>query len=248
MLALVNALLYGQNSLLNYLNVIREILNKTITLIKGEQFELDYRIPLSYLLCFFINKGIMLICGIWKLRRFSRVFIHHSSVIKCQSMIQTSKNLCIDRCCYIDALSSEGIVFGNNVSIGKNTTIECTGTLKSLGKGLRVCDNVGLGSHGFFGCAGGIEIGENTIFGNYVSLHSENHNYNDVNVPIRLQGVNRKGIKIGKDCWIGAKVTILDGAEIGDGCIVAAGAVVRGKYEPYSIIGGVPSKIIKKRI
>ena len=62
-----------------------------------------------------------------------------------------------------------------------------------------------------------------------------------------MQGVNRKGIKIGRDCWIGAKATILDGADIGDGCIVAAGAVVRGKIPPYSIIGGVPAKFIKER-
>lgn len=59
--------------------------------------------------------------------------------------------------------------------IGKYTCIECSGTLKNLGKGLIIGNNVGLGTHGFFGCAGGIEIGDDTIFGNYVSLHSENH-------------------------------------------------------------------------
>ncbi len=157
-------------------------------------------------------------------------------------------NLSIDRHCYIDALSVEGIYFGNNVSIGKNTTIECSGSLKSLGKGLTIGNNVGLGTHGFWGCAGGIEIGDNTIFGNYVSLHSENHNFTQRDMLIRLQGVNRKGIKIGKDCWIGAKATILDGTDLGDGCIVAAGSVVRGTIPPYSIIGGVPAKIIKMRI
>ena len=93
-----------------------------------------------------------------------------------------------------------------------------------------------------------MEIGDDTIFGNYVSLHSENHNYQDKNIPIRLQGVTRKGIKIGRDCWIGSKATILDGSVIGDGCIVAAGAVVRGVIPPYSIVGGVPAKIIKSRI
>ena len=153
----------------------------------------------------------------------------------------------IDKGCF-DALSSGGIILGNNVSIGKYTTIECSGTLKSLGLGLTVGNNVGLGTHGFWGCAGGIEVGDNTIFGNYVSLHSENHNYKNVEIPIRLQGINRKGIKIGDDCWIGAKVTILDGTVLGNGCVVAAGAVVRGIIPPYSIIGGVPAKIIKSRL
>lgn len=214
---------------------------------KGERFELDPQIPLGYLLSFFLNKGWMCICGMWKLRTMKRVFVHYSSTIKCRSRIYSMQNLSIDRGCYIDALSLKGISFGNNVSIGKYTTIECTGTLKSLGKGLKVGSRVGLGTHGFFGCAGGIEIGDDTIFGNYVSLHSENHNFQDRNIPIRLQGVKRKGIIIGKDCWIGAKVTILDGTVIGDGCIVAAGAVVRGYIPPYSIIGGIPAKVIKSR-
>lgn len=227
--------------------MIRRLINHTVSLMKGERFELDPQIPLGYLLSFFLNKGWMCICGMWKLRTMKRVFVHYSSTIKCRSRIYSMQNLSIDRGCYIDALSSEGISFGNNVSIGKYTTIECTGTLKSLGKGLKVGSRVGLGTHGFFGCAGGIEIGDDTIFGNYVSLHSENHNFQDRNIPIRLQGVKRKGIIIGKDCWIGAKVTILDGTVIGDGCIVAAGAVVRGYIPPYSIIGGIPAKVIKSR-
>lgn len=120
--------------------------------------------------------------------------------------------------------------------------------MQSIGKGLIVGNNVGLGTHGFFGCAGGIEIGSDTIFGNYVSLHSENHNYERLDVLIRLQGVNRKGIKIGSNCWIGTKVTIFDGTAIGIGCIVAAGAVVsKGIFSDNCIIGGIPAKIIKYR-
>ena len=80
-------------------------------------------------------------------------------------------------------------------------------------------------------------------------MHSENHNYSNTEIPIRLQGVNRSGIIIGDDCWIGAKATILDGARIGNGCIVAAGAVVtKGEYPDYSILGGVPAKIISSRL
>lgn len=227
---------------------IHKVISKAISSIKGEDFILDNRIPIGYLFAtifFRIFRGTR---GAVIFKSFKRAFVSSSSKVKCVSKIRIGHNLSIDRDCYIDALSVEGIVFGDNVSIGKCTCIECSGTLKNLGKGLIIGNNVGLGTHGFFGCAGGIEIGDDTIFGNYVSLHSENHNYADTHIPIRLQGVNRKGIKIGKDCWIGAKATILDGTEIGDGCIIAAGAVVRGKIESYSIIGGVPAKTIKKRL
>ena len=142
----------------------------------------------------------------------------------------------------------KGILLGTNVSIGKKTTIECTGSLKSIGVGLVVGNNVGLGTHGFFGCAGGIEIGDDTIFGNFVSMHSENHNFLIIDIPIRLQGVNRKGIFIGENCWIGAKATILDGVKIEGGCIIAAGSVVtEGNYKRNCIYAGVPAKLIKER-
>lgn len=229
------------------MSLLHNLLSKCVSKVKGETFILDNNIPIGYLTLFFLKKVLFLVVGFVKLHKLGKFFIHPSSKIKCVSKIRSGKNLNIDRGCYIDAVSTEGIVLGNNVSIGKNTTIECSGSLKDLGKGLIIGDNVGLGTHGFWGCAGGICVGNDTIFGNYVSLHSENHNFSDRNIPIRLQGVNRKGIVIGYDCWIGAKVTILDGTKIGNCCIVAAGAVVRGEFPDYSIIAGVPAKIIKQR-
>ena len=190
-------------------------------------------------MCFFYGKFLFLFR--------KRCFVHPSSAIKHKKKISFGYNFNIDRWCYIDALSIEGMTFGNNVSIGKYTMIECTGSFKQIGKGLIVGDNVGLGTRGNFGCAGGVVIGSNTIIGSYVSFHSENHNYVDKNELIRHQGVSHKGIKIGENCWIGAKATILDGAQVGDGSIIAAGAVVRGIFEKNSVIGGVPAKLLKKR-
>lgn len=224
-----------------------KFLNKILSKIKGEKFELDERMPLCYLISFLFNKFFNCILGIIKLRKIGFISIAFSSKIKCVSKIKCGKVLNIDRNCYIDALSENGIIFGNNVSIGKNTTIECSGNIKDIGKGLVIGNNVGLGTHGFWGCAGGIVVGDNTIFGNFVTLHSENHNFSNRDISIRQQGVTRKGIKIGADCWIGAKVTILDGTVIGEGSVVAAGAVVRGEFPPYSVIGGVPAKVLKER-
>ncbi|MFI3285204.1 MAG: acyltransferase [Rikenellaceae bacterium] len=223
------------------------VISKAISKVKGESFELDPNISTSYFIGFMLSKMSALVWGILYVRRIGVYFIHPTTKLKCKRKLKFGKNLSIDRGCFINALSNGGVIMGDNCSIGKYTTIECTGSLKYIGKGISIGDNVGLGTHGFFGCAGGIEIGSDSIFGNYVSLHSENHNYDDLDIPIRLQGVSHKGITIGSNCWIGAKATILDGANIGDGCIVAAGAVVRGLFPPNSIIGGVPAKIIKSR-
>ena len=80
-------------------------------------------------------------------------------------------------------------------------------------------------------------------------MHSENHNFSDSEILIKDQGVNRKGIIIGNNCWIGSKATILDGVVIEDGVIIAAGAVVKeGVYNSNGIYGGVPAKFLKMRI
>ena len=137
-------------------------------------------------------------------------------------------------------------MFGNNFSLGRCASIECTGSLVTLGRGFVAGDNVGIGSFSFIGCAGGVFIGSNTIIGNYVSMHSENHNFERLDIPIRLQGVSHRGIRIGENCWIGAKVTILDGANIGNNVVIATGAVVSaGEYDGESIYGGVPARKIK---
>ena len=228
---------------------MNRLLSRLITKVKKEDFEISNGISFSYLFLVFATRVIMYIRGLLIFRKFShRAFVGPRVVLKCVNKIFSTGNLTIDRGCYIDALSKDGIILGNNVSVGKFTTIECTGSLKFIGEGLKIGDNVGLGTHGFYGCAGGVKIGSDTIFGNFVSVHSENHNYSDLNIPIRLQGVNRQGIIIGANCWIGAKVTILDGAVIEDGVIIAAGSVVlKGIYKKESIYGGVPAKLLKTR-
>jgi acetyltransferase-like isoleucine patch superfamily enzyme len=228
---------------------MRKLIARFISILKKEKFELDEKIPLTYLFFFFLKRIVSLIYGYCIFRRPRRAFVHISSKIKCKNKIRYGNNLTIGENCYIDALSENGFICGDNVSIGKYTTIECTGSLRYIGKGLKVGNNAGLGTHGFYGCAGGIEIGDDTIFGNFVSLHSENHNFEDADKPVRLQGVNRRGIVIGKNCWIGSKATILDGAVVEDGCIIAAGSVlIAGRYGKNSIYGGVPAKFIRSRI
>jgi len=149
---------------------------------------------------------------------------------------------------HISALGKKGVFIGDNVSIGAFSRVIVSTSLHHLGEYIKIGNNVGIGEFAYLGGAGGLEIGDECIIGQYFSCHPENHRYDDPTVPVRLQGVQRKGIKIGKNCWIGSKVTILDGVEIGDGCIIAAGAVVTTSFPSNAIIGGVPAKILKSRI
>lgn len=226
--------------------MIRKIISLTITTLRGEDFALDGNVPLSYMFRLLFLKTVHLAYGIMVMHR-NKCFISPSASIRCTRKIRTNGFLMVAKNVEIDALSTDGVSFGKGVSVGEGTRILCTGSLKSIGKGIKVGDNVGMGEYCHYGCAGGIEIGDDTIVGIYVTMHSENHVFDDIAKPIRSQGVSHKGIKIGRDCWIGAKVTVLDGAIVGNGCVVAAGAVVRGTFPDNCIIGGVPARILKYR-
>lgn len=199
-------------------------------------FELDKRIDTGYIVHQCWKYGWMLLRGkVFSLgyKKISKnVFIgSHVRVIQKSCMNMGSKCKLHDNV-YIDALSETGVTLADNVVLGRNTRIECTGGLQSIGRGIDIGKRSTFGSDCYFGAAGGIEIGEDVICGQYIRFHSENHNYDDMDVLIREQGVNHKGIRIGNNCWIGAGAVFLDGAELGDGCVVAANAVVTQKFPP----------------
>ncbi len=94
---------------------------------------------------------------------------------------------------------------------------------------------------------GGLTIGNGVRIAAHCVVIPSNHNYENPDLPIYLQGHIKKGITIEDDVWIGANCTILDGVIIGKGSIVAAGSVVTKSVEPYSIVAGVPARVIKRR-
>lgn len=162
--------------------------------------------------------------------------------------IQLGKWNKIGEQCHLSALGKGQLKLGNNVSIGAFSRLIVSTSFNNLGSHIHLGDNVGIGEFAYLGGAGGLEIGEECIVGQYFSCHPENHNYEDLKMAIRHQGVNRKGIKIGKNCWIGSKVTILDGVSVGDNCVIAAGAVVTKSMPGNVVIGGIPAKVLKHRI
>lgn len=92
-----------------------------------------------------------------------------------------------------------------------------------------------------------IVIGDDTLIGPHVIINSGNHVFADHARLVSAQGYDAKEILIGRDVWVGAAVVILAGSTLGDGCIVGAGSVVRGVWEPYSVVAGVPARLLKTR-
>lgn len=149
----------------------------------------------------------------------------------------------------IQGLSTKGISIGNHVTMGRFSMIRPSGYYgRDVGVGFKIGNYSNIGAYCYIGCAGGIEIGNNVLMSPRVSLFAENHNFDRLDIPIRDQGVTSKSIFVEDDCWLASNSTILAGVRIGQGSIVAAGAVVTKDVPPYSVVGGVPAKIIDRRL
>ena len=176
------------------------------------------------------------------------VFLGRDVELRNRNLIQFGRGVTVGRGSVIDGLSQFGVTLGDSVNIGAYSIIEATGAISNLGKGCSIGDRSALGSFSFIGAAGGVTVGSDVIMGNRVSFHSENHTFDETSRPIREQGVTRMGIVIQDDCWIGANVTILDGARVGTGCVIGAGSVVRGEIPPFSVAVGVPARVVNSRL
>lgn len=147
----------------------------------------------------------------------------------------------------ITAWGKAGLSIGDYTWIGSHSCLKVSFSFNDPGKFIRIGNHVGLGEFAHLGGAGGLSIGDDCIIGPYLSCHPENHRFLDEQQLIRMQGTERKGITIGKNCWIGAKVTILDGVNIGDNCVIAAGAVVTKSMPANAVVGGMPARVIRYR-
>jgi acetyltransferase-like isoleucine patch superfamily enzyme len=115
-------------------------------------------------------------------------------------------------------------------------------------QGLNIANNVSLNRGCNLSCFGGVTIGEHVSIGHCCSIISTNHGFSNPDVPIRMQPSSYAPVSIGRDVWLGAKVTVLAGVEIASGTVVAAGSIVtRSVEQADSIIAGIPAKWIKSR-
>jgi len=115
-------------------------------------------------------------------------------------------------------------------------------------------DRLSVGSFSELGqnarIVGPVTLGDYVMMGPDVYIMGVTHDVSDLSKPMVVDTKNRsiqKEVKIGNDVWIGTRTVIMPGVEIGDHSIIGAGAVVTKSFPPYSIIGGVPARLIKKR-
>ncbi len=156
--------------------------------------------------------------------------------------LMNSRDINIDTNCIF--VNIKNIKFSSNINIGINAYLNADGGSIFIGNGTSIGNEVSLNS----AITGKIEIGQNCLIANRVSMRSANHVYADKNKLIKLQGHIGDDIVIGNDVWIGMGALILPGAKIGTGAVIGAGAVVSGVIPEYSVAVGVPARVICFRL
>ncbi len=121
-----------------------------------------------------------------------------------------------------------------------------------LGGAGAICSDLIAGPYSFVGpraqICPNVQIGAYTMLGPDVMIIGGDHLFDKPGTPIIFSGrPAMPQTTIGADCWLGARSTIIAGVSIGDGAIVAAGAVVTRDVEENTIVAGMPARTIRKR-
>ena len=143
------------------------------------------------------------------------------------------------------------IHLGDNVLIMSHSTIAAYSNYhgQKFSPRIEIEDDVTIGERAHVTAINSIIIKKGCLLGKDVTITDNGHGNNTAEElliqPSKRQLHSKGAVIIGKDCWIGDKVTILPGVTIGDGCVIGANSVVTKSIPPYSICGGIPCKIIK---
>jgi len=159
--------------------------------------------------------------------------------------ISIGRGTVIDEGVVLDAKGGEAchITIGEHCFIGRGTILSCKGTSIEIG------DNANIGAYCQIQAESPVIIGRDFLAASYVYIVAGgNHDFLRLDIPIIRQSLVRKGgIRIGDDCWLAARVLVLDGAHIGTGCVVGASATVTKPLPDYSVAMGTPAKVRANR-
>ena len=131
-----------------------------------------------------------------------------------------------------------------NVSIGDDVRFYY-GVVVEAGAEITIGSNTHFAPYGIL--YGPLEVGSNCGIAGHVVFAAVGHGYSKVDIPMVKQPTVGKKIIIEDNVWIGANAVIIGGVRVGTGSIIGAGAVVTKDVKPYSVMGGVPAKLIHKR-
>ena len=208
-------------------------------------------IPVGTLFGFVVDRSIQALrgqlCGLPYLRGPALHFRGRGVRVRNAAKLHVGTGVVFGDGVAIDAHSAHGIRFGDRTTVGRGSSINGSGVISEPGVGVVIGAGVAVGMYNVIWGQGGSTIGDNAMIGPHVSIFSEDHDFADTSAPMNRQGFIRSPTVIGADTWIGAGSVVTRGVTIGEGAIVGSGSVVTKDVAPYTIVGGVPARLIKAR-
>lgn len=166
--------------------------------------------------------------------------VSFSAYIKGHANIAMGKGCKIHADASVDASRSAGVRFGDQVTLNRYAYVQ------GGNGGVRLGNRVEINNFCIVNGTGGVDIGDDTLIGPGVCIISYQHCFSPGST-IRSQPIEARPIHIGRDVWLGANSVILAGVTIGDGAIVAAGAVVTRSVSAGDVVVGIPAHFLKRR-
>jgi acetyltransferase-like isoleucine patch superfamily enzyme len=175
----------------------------------------------------------------------SGTVIGRNVVVRNPRAVMLGRRVVIDDNVVLDAKGTarHGIRVGNDAIISRNSVLSCKGGSITVG------DNTNIAMNCLFHAAGDLVVGESVLIASYTYIVAvANHCFDRTDVPIIAQGeAASRGVTIGAGSWLGARVTVLDGVEIGEGAVAGAGSVVTRSIPAHGVAVGMPAKVIRLR-
>lgn len=153
----------------------------------------------------------------------------------------SSLSVSLERTCLVSASQGSQISFGNWVYVKRGVDIEAHD-----GAAIKTGDNIFINKNCSLIARAGIEIGNNCMIADNVSIYDHNYNYSQPGVVYLEQGYNAKKITIGNNVWIGSKVFIGGGVTIGNNAIIGANTIVTKDVPANTLVHGQVGLVMKQ--
>lgn len=185
--------------------------------------------------------------ALWQIRHFRRpngFLLADGIKFISADRLKLGRGVSIGRLSYLDC-TGQLVQLGDGVTLREYTWLQCRSGLNEAGGKVILGDRVYLGPFAVLGAGGDVIIGEGSQIGARLTIAAESHARSDERNFVG-GGVNRTGIQIGRRCWFGNNVVVVDGVTIGDDCSIGAGSVVTRDIPSGSMAYGVPARVVRQ--
>lgn len=145
-------------------------------------------------------------------------------------------------------INSQWVTIGSNTTVGRRATLQPLREYAGVQHDGQIVigSNVYIGSDVYIAGIRRVELGDGCVLSDHVYINDSAHGFDPTGPPIMKQPLESRGpITIGKNCFLGYRSAILPGVTLGERCIVGTNAVVTKSFPAYSVIGGVPARLIR---